>query len=81
MPSMRQVGEVTEQVVAVDDRVVSVNDEIAEVINGAQIIINLAGEMFNLNHLDGKEAKRSPSPNVLSTAPIPSSPTPLPKRT
>jgi hypothetical protein len=42
-------GEVTEHVVAVDDREARVNDEIAEVINGAQIIINLAGEMFNLN--------------------------------
>ena len=28
--------------------------------------------MFNLNHLDGKEAKRSSSPDVLSTAPLPS---------
>ena len=43
-------GEVTEQVVPVDDRVVSVNDEIAEVIDGTQIIINRAGEMFNLNY-------------------------------
>ena len=66
------VREVTEQVVPVDDNVVSVNDEIPEVVDGAQIIINLAGEMFDLNHLDGKEAKRPPSPNVLSTAPLPS---------
>jgi hypothetical protein len=64
--------EVTEQVVAVDDRAVSVNDEIAEVIDGTQIIINLAGETFNLNHLGGNEANRSSSPNVLSTAPLPS---------
>ena len=65
-------GEVTEQVVAVDDRVASVDDEIAEGVDGAQVIINLAGEMFNLNRLDEKEAKCSPSPNVPSTAPIPS---------
>ena len=64
------VGGVTEQVVPVDDSVVIVNDEIAEVINGAQIVISLAGEVFNLNHLEGKEAECSSSPNV-STAPIP----------
>ena len=65
------VTEVADQVVAVDAGVASVNDEIAEVINGAQIVISQPGEMFNLNHLDGNEAKRSLSP-VLSTAPLPS---------
>ena len=73
--SHETVGEVMEQVIAVDDRVVNVNDETAEVIDGAQIIINLAGETLNLNHLDGKEVKRSSSPTVLSTAPL--SPQPL----
>jgi hypothetical protein len=70
--SHETVGEVTEHVVPIDDTVVCVNDEIPEAVDGAQIIINLAGEMLNLNHLDGKEAKRPPSPNVLSTAPLPS---------
>ena len=65
-------GGVTEQVLTVDDRPASVNDEIAEVIDGAQIIIGLAGETFNLNHLDGNEAKRLSSPNVVSTTPLPS---------
>ena len=67
-------GEVTEQVVAIDDRVVSIDDETAEVVDGARIIINLAGEVCNLNRLDGKEAKRSRSPDVLSTAPLPTVP-------
>ena len=47
--SHEMVGEVAKQVVAVDDRVASVDDEIAEGVDGAQVIINLAGEMFNLN--------------------------------
>ena len=71
-PIDEAVGEVTEQVVAVDDRVVGVDDEIVEGVDGAQVIINLAGEMLNSNHLEGTEAKCSPSPNVLNTAPIPS---------
>ena len=70
--SYETVGEVTEQVVAEDDRVVGVNDEIAEGVDGAQVIINLARETFNLNRLDGNEAERSPSSNILATAPIPS---------
>ena len=65
-------GEVTEQVLTVDAGVASLNDEIVEVIDGAQIIINPAGEMFNLNHLDGNEANHSSSPSVLSTIPFPS---------
>ena len=69
-------GGVAEQVTAVDDRVVSENDKIAEVINGAQIVISQAGKRFNLNHLDGKEA----TPNVLSTAPLPSAPPLSPER-
>ena len=63
------VGGVTEQVIAVDDRVVSDNDKIVEIINGEQIVISQAGERFNLNHLDGEEAKHSSSPDVISTAP------------
>lgn len=71
------VGGVAERAVPVDDSVVIVRDETAEVIDGAQIIISQAGEMFNLNHLlDGKEAKDSSSPEVLSTASLPS-PRPL----
>ena len=64
---------VTEQVVPVEDRVVSVNDEISELIDGVQIIINLTKEMFNLNFLDGEEANRLLSPNLLRRpAPLPS---------
>ena len=63
---------VTEQAVVADNRVVGENDKIADVINGAQIGISQAGEMFDLNHLDGKEVKRLSSPDVLSTAPLPS---------
>jgi hypothetical protein len=62
------VGEVTEPMVAVDDGAANVDDGIAEVVDGAHIIIIPAGEMVNLNHLDGEEARRSPSPKVLSTA-------------
>ena len=68
-------GEVTEvagQVVAIDAGVANVTDEITEVVDGAQIVISQPGEMFNLNHLDGNEAKRSSSPDVLSTPPFPS---------
>ena len=64
--------EVTGQVLAVDDRVAVVDNKIAGVINGAQIVISRAGEMFNLNYLDGKEAGRSSFSNVLSMPPLPS---------
>ena len=67
-----EVTEVAEQVVAIDAGVASVNDETAEVIDGAPIVISQPGEMFNLNHLDGNEAKRPSSPDVLSTAHLPS---------
>jgi hypothetical protein len=54
------------RVAGVDDRVKVVDDKIAEVIHGAQIILNQkAQEMFNLNTLDGKEAKRAPFPSLI----------------
>jgi hypothetical protein len=53
------VARVDDKVAIIDDKVTSVDDKVAEVLHGAQIFLSQAGELFNLNRSDGKEAKQA----------------------
>jgi hypothetical protein len=53
-----RVARVDDGIARVDDKVARVDDKVAEVLQGAQTVFSQAGDLFNLNLSDGKEAKQ-----------------------
>ena len=54
---LRATHTINEGVRVVKEQVLAIDDKVTEVIDGTQIILSQGWEMFNIDCLDGKEAK------------------------